>query len=161
MIARIRLSWMILAGLAGGLAEVLWISLYSMLSPAGGMELSRQITATVIPALTAHAIAPALGIIIHLLLSVLLAAGFCLLAAKPMVRYCGRLGLLPGSCMALAAVWWVNFFILLPVINPSFIETLPFAVTLISKLLFGLAMAAVLLHGLENRAINSYSACNG
>ena len=152
-----RFNLFLIAGLAGGLTEVLWISLYSMLSNTGGMEISRQITATVIPALSAHALAPALGIAIHLVLSVSLAAGFCLLAVKPMVRYFGRPGLLAGSCLVLAVVWKVNFFILLPMINPSFIALLPLTVTLISKLLFGLAMATVLLYGLENRTINSYS----
>jgi hypothetical protein len=143
------------AGLAGGLAEVLWISLYSILSHVDGMEISRQITATVIPGMSVHAMAPVLGLIIHLVLSVLLAYGFCLLLASPMVRYFGRPGLVPGSCMVLVAVWLVNFFIILPMINPSFIETLPLVVTLISKLVFGVAMAIVLLYGLENRAVNT------
>jgi hypothetical protein len=92
------------------------------------------------------------------MLSVLLAAGFCLLASRPIFRYFGRPGLLTGSCMMLAAVWKVNFFILLPVINPEFVNALPYAVTLVSKLLFGMAMATVLINGVENRMIKPHPA---
>jgi len=158
MFSRNRSSLIMLAGLAGGFAEVLWVSLYSMMFHTGGTEISRQITATVIPPLAQYAIAPSLGIIIHLILSVLLASGFYLLVANSLVRYFGQPGLVLGSGTVLAAVWLVNFFIILPIINPYFLGMLPLAVTLISKLLFGMAMAIVLLNGLEKRAINSYSA---
>jgi hypothetical protein len=45
--------------------------------------------------------------------------------------------------LALVAVWAVNFFLALPRINPGFIALLPYSVTLISKLLFGLSAATV------------------
>jgi hypothetical protein len=38
----------------------------------------------------------------------------------------------------------MNFFLILPVLNASFVTLMPFAATLTSKLLFGFAMAAVL-----------------
>ena len=41
-------------------------------------------------------------------------------------------------------VWAVNFYILLPAWNPGFVALLPLSVTLISKLLFGLAMGIVI-----------------
>jgi hypothetical protein len=46
--------------------------------------------------------------------------------------------------LALAAVWAVNFLIVLPYINPEFVRLLPYSVTLLSKLLFGLSAATVL-----------------
>lgn len=151
MFSRRQSNLILLAGLAGGLAEVLWISLYSVIFDMGGVEIARQITATVIPTLAQYPFAPVLGIIIHLLLSLLIAAGFCLLVANPVIRYFGRPGLVPVSGITLGTIWLVNFFIILPIINPSFLTILPLAVTLISKLLFGVAMGIVLLAGLEQR----------
>src|SRR5204863_9421935 len=46
---------------------------------------------------------------------------------------------------SLAGVWLVNFTVILPALNPAFVTLLPLWVTLISKLLFGAAMSAVLL----------------
>jgi hypothetical protein len=43
---------------------------------------------------------------------------------------------------SLAAVWAINFFIVLPVISPGFVHLLPYAITLASKLAFGVAAAA-------------------
>jgi hypothetical protein len=40
-------------------------------------------------------------------------------------------------------VWAVNFFVVLPQVNPAFVHLPPYGVTLISKLLFGLAAARV------------------
>ena len=45
---------------------------------------------------------------------------------------------------ALAAVWVINYFIILPVVSPAFVRLLPFAVTLASKLAFGVAAAIAL-----------------
>lgn len=44
---------------------------------------------------------------------------------------------------ALSVVWKLNFFVLLPLVDPSFVHRLPFAVTLASKLMFGFAVATV------------------
>jgi hypothetical protein len=45
---------------------------------------------------------------------------------------------------ALTAVWATNFFVILPALSPPFIALLPYPVSLISKLLFGLAAAETL-----------------
>jgi hypothetical protein len=52
---------------------------------------------------------------------------------------------------ALCAVWGINFFVILPLmssvfldLHASFVELIPYPVSLASKLLFGLAAAAVL-----------------
>jgi hypothetical protein len=45
--------------------------------------------------------------------------------------------------LALAGVWAVNFLVVLPRVNAAFTHLLPYGATLLSKLLFGLAAAAV------------------
>ncbi|MFI4923069.1 MAG: hypothetical protein ACHP6J_05090, partial [Burkholderiales bacterium] len=42
---------------------------------------------------------------------------------------------------ALIVVWAVNFLVVLPVVNPSFVTLMPYEITLVSKALFGAAMA--------------------
>jgi predicted neutral ceramidase superfamily lipid hydrolase len=45
---------------------------------------------------------------------------------------------------ALATVWAINFFVLLPILNPAFVILMPYSVSLMSKLLFGASMGWVL-----------------
>ena len=42
---------------------------------------------------------------------------------------------------SLAAVWVINYFVVLPVVSPGFVHLLPYAVTLASKLAFGVIAA--------------------
>jgi hypothetical protein len=44
---------------------------------------------------------------------------------------------------ALAGVWAVNFFVVLPLVSPAFVHIVPYAVSLTSKLLFGVAAAEI------------------
>ena len=142
-----RFSLIMLAGMAGGLAEIFWIGIYSAVTQTGGFEVSRQITATVMPAWTESAIAPMLGVGIHLVLSVVLAFLCCTVFIEPAARRFGQAGILSASIIVLAGVWLINFFVILPVINPAFVTLLPFLVTLASKMLFGWTMGAVLTQG--------------
>ncbi len=43
----------------------------------------------------------------------------------------------------LVGVWAVNFFVVLPIVSPDFVHIVPYAVSLTSKLLFGVAAAEV------------------
>jgi hypothetical protein len=59
---------------------------------------------------------------------------------------------------ALSIIWIFNFFVLLPLISPyfadlhrSFTEIVPYPVSLLSKLLFGLAAAIVLTRARKTR----------
>ena len=45
---------------------------------------------------------------------------------------------------ALIGVWAFNFFLLLPLINSAFINLIPYPISFISKLIFGLAAAEIL-----------------
>lgn len=134
----------LLAGVGGGLAEVLWVVFYAALTPISAIEVARQITASVFPAFASAAVAPLLGVGIHLLLSLLLAIAFAFIVWLPFARFYGMAGTMISALVVLVSIWAVNFFIVLPVLNPAFVTLMPYPVTLISKILFGLAMASVL-----------------
>lgn len=46
--------------------------------------------------------------------------------------------------LTLATVWAINFFLVLPALNPWFITLMPYLVTSASKMLFALTMAIIL-----------------
>src|SRR5664279_566995 len=73
---RVTHKAIILAGLAGAMAEVLWVTLFCTLTPLSGGEVLRQITASVFPALSASASAPVLGLVLHFALGVAVAYAF-------------------------------------------------------------------------------------
>lgn len=135
----------ILAGLLGGLAEIAWVSVYSYLTPVSAVEISRQVLAAIIPSMANLYYAPLLGVFIHLLLSVLLAIIFATTVLRPVIRRYGSIGITLACLITLAVVWKVNFFVILPLINPAFILLMPYSISLISKLLFGATMAWSLL----------------
>ena len=116
----------VMAGAAGGAAEILWIA---GIAPTAAADVAREVSATFHPGLPAAVL---IGIAIHMLLSV--ALGLAL--AKILLQFAGA-GFLMAALGALAGVWALNFLIVLPLINPAFVTLLPFAVTLASKLLFG------------------------
>jgi hypothetical protein len=128
----------LLAGLAGGLAEIVVVWLYSALTGADAAMVARHVAAAV-----GLAGAPAVaGIVVHMGLAV--ALGVALAAALQTVvdrpaddraTFCYMVG-------SLAVVWLINFFVVLPAISPGFVHLLPYAVTLTSKLAFGFAAAA-------------------
>jgi hypothetical protein len=45
----------------------------------------------------------------------------------------------------LMTVWAINFFVVLPVVNPGFVTVVPLAISFISKTLFGIAAAIMLV----------------
>jgi hypothetical protein len=139
-------SLVVLAGLAGGMIEIAWVTLYSSLTTASAADMARQVAATALPATAGSELAPAFGVGIHLVLSIALAAAFAAFLFGPIARRFGAVGILVSGLTTLSAVWAVNFFILLPLLNPAFPALMPYAVTLTSKLLFGAAMSAVLIN---------------
>ena len=140
-----RFKWLLLAGVFGGLSEVIWVSLYSTLNGTSVAAIGTAITATFYANTNGLVLAPVIGLVIHMGLSVLLAFGFGLLIC-PLVeqRFQFKQSALIASVITLAIVWKINFFLLLPAWNPEFISLLPISVTLVSKLLFGVAMGLVL-----------------
>jgi len=137
-------SRILLAGLAGGIAEVLWVLAYSALTPLSTSEVAREVAASVVPQLAASAAAPALGLAIHLALSIALAYAFVGAAARLCPGTRSGAQTVAIAVFALAGVWALNFLVLLPLFSPRFATLLPYAATLVSKLLFGAAMGSVL-----------------
>ena len=128
-------------GVAGGLAEVLVVGTYSRVAGIDGAGVAGAIA-------TAVRVDPgsaASGLAMHMALSA--ALGIALLAGA---KACGLLR--DGSAslayamglLALAAIWSLNFFIVLPIVSPGFVHLLPYAVTLASKLMFAVAAVATL-----------------
>lgn len=134
----------LLAGLAGGLAEVAWISFYSLGAPTSALEVARQVTASVYPAATGLPWAPWAGTGLHLLLSCLLGIAFAVALWTSSRGRPSAQALWIGALATLVAVWAVNFLVLLPALRSEFVTLMPHAVTLFSKALFAVAMAAVL-----------------
>lgn len=129
------------AGAAGGMAEVFWIAAAASALGTDAWSVARAVGTTFVPNLASSGFIPWIGLLIHFLLSVVVATLFIQLfdrQLRPAFLFLAALA-------SLAAVWAINFLILLPLINPDFVSLLPHPVTLISKLLFGLAMAAVLI----------------
>lgn len=134
------MNWILLAGFTGGLAEVIWVSLYAALSPLQGWDVAREITVSVFGSPVGDVFAPGLGLLIHFSLSIAIALAFASLLWSPLLQQFGRKGIIGGAIAALTAIWTFNFFVLLPVLNPAFVALMPLPVTLVSKLLFGVSL---------------------
>jgi len=129
------------AGVAGGAAEVVWIALAAAVLGTDGISVALGITATFFSEPMAMRLDPLIGLLIHFALSIALATAF----AQTLGRRLRGAALWASALGLLAAVWAFNFLVLLPLINLEFVSLLPYPVTLISKLLFGAAMAWVLV----------------
>lgn len=134
----------LIAALAGGLAEIIWVGLYSAFTPLTAASVAREVTASLLPAYAAGVAGVWLGILIHVLLSVALGFAFAYALWRPFAYTRGGLATLIVSMTALGLIWAVNFFLLLPVVNPDFITLMPYTVSFASKMLFALAMGATL-----------------
>lgn len=134
----------LIASLAGGLAEIIWVSLYAATTSLTAANIAREVTASLLPTYAAGVTGVWLGIVIHMLLAVALGYVFSYVSWKPFARPRGIVVTLMVSVLSLASVWAINFFIVLPVLNPTFITLMPYPVTFASKMLFALAMAVTL-----------------
>ena len=134
----------LIAGAAGGLAEIAWVTLYAGVTGGNAAVLARGVTSAAgVGALFPHS-AVAFGVAVHMTLA--LALGVALACAWRALRTSkiAVIGPYPFMLAALAGVWGTNFFVILPVVSPAFVHMVPYAVSLASKLLFGLAAAAAL-----------------
>ena len=131
----------LLAGLCGGLAEIGWIVAYSSASSTSAADVARGIAATVFSAATDASWTPWAGAAIHLALSLALGLAFALLLWSLSSGRPGKERIWVSAVSALIAVWAVNFFLILPALNSDLISLMPHGATLLSKALFGAAMA--------------------
>jgi len=133
----------VIAGAAGGLAEVVWVSVYAALTGVDPASVARAVTTAAGVARLLPAAPATLGIAVHMGLALLL--GIALASVWERVRrHAPAMSPYGIAIPALVAVWAFNFFVLLPVIDAGFVQVLPYMVSLASKLLFGLAAAEVL-----------------
>ena len=108
-----------LAGIAGGLAEIVWIWTYAVLTNSDASLVARSVTDTVG---SGQSISPVLsGVGIHMGLAAVLgvAVAFALRSNSDGLHGFKLYGAVTA---ALATVWVVNFFIVLPLINPQFAD---------------------------------------
>lgn len=145
-----------IAGAAGGLAEIFWITLYCMLTGSDPTGVARSITAVVSAALpiTVLISAPvAFGIAVHLVASIALGIILAYLWCSLSRRSQQETGEHTFMLVAMSMIWLFNFFVILPMISPSivglsqtFLNVIPYSASLASKILFGLSAGLVLKH---------------
>ncbi len=133
----------VIAGAAGGLAEIAWVTLYADVTGGNAAVLARGVTtaaglASLFPSLSA-----ALGIALHMALAVTLGIALAF-AWRGFSFRREAVSPFPLVLAALAGVWVVNFFLVLPIVSPAFVHLMPYSVSLVSKMLFALAAAEVL-----------------
>lgn len=134
----------LLAAFYGGMAEVIWVATYCVVTGRSSAQVAQEVTATLFPALSAGAPGIVLGIAIHFVLALFLALAYVRLVWLPLARRWNEAASLTVAMAALALVWSVNFLLVLPAVNPLFVGLLPYPVSFVSKLLFGVAMAGAL-----------------
>jgi len=132
------------AGLAGGAAEVLWVVLYSRITGGSAIDVATGITSTVLPTIGSQPVAILLGLAIHFGLAVALGLAVAGLIRWGAPQFAGNATEMSLVVAILAAVWMVNFLVVLPIVNPAFVHIVPLPVSLVSKLLFGVAAAFAL-----------------
>lgn len=146
-VKKLPLSFKVLlvAGIIGGLSEIIWVLVYTQFSNLSAATVATQITKTFIPNIAAGTTAIILGILIHFILSIAL---LLLLVKSAFSRLSHNRTVFPKlmllSVALLTLVWAFNFFILLPYINPAFVNLLPYEISLASKVMFGITMGLTL-----------------
>lgn len=134
----------VFAGAAGGLAEVAWVALYAGVTGADPGVLARGVTTAAGVSALLPASPVALGVTVHMMLAVTLGVALTFVWSALRESRPGLTNPYPLTLTALAGVWAVNFFVVLPFLSPAFVHMVPYAVSLASKLLFGFAAAEVL-----------------
>ena len=143
-----------LVGVAGGLAEILWITVYGALTGSEIAEVARSISAVVsafVPVAPLITEPVASGIAIHMVAAIGLGIGLAFVWRGLSVHCAAAANGSAFMLLALTIVWGINFFVVLPLLSPyfvdldrSFVELIPYPASLISKLMFGLTAAVVL-----------------
>src|ERR1700678_1250498 len=132
------------AGIAGGLAEIAWVTLYAGLTGADPAALARGVTtAAGVSALLPDDSSVALGLGVHMALAAMLGIILVFVWRALSAKRPNLNNPYPFMLTALAAVWTINVLVVLPIVSVGFIHIVPYAVSLTSKLLFGVAAAEI------------------
>lgn len=131
----------ILCGVAGGLVEIAWVTLYVGATGGNAPAVARGVTTAAGVSALLPTSSLLLGIFVHMTLALII--GIALAFAWGFLRiFRPSLGNpYPFMLTALAGVWAINFLVVLPIVSPAFVHIVPFTASLTSKLLFGLAAA--------------------
>jgi len=134
----------VIVGLSGGIAEIIWILLYKNISGGDPASIAQGVTETLLPQTLSAGVAVPLGVIIHMSIAVALGIAIAVLVRSWLPR--SAPGFLEPVMVVglLMVIWAVNFFLILPAVNPAFVTLVPYSVSLISKVLFGCAAALTL-----------------
>jgi len=130
------------AGIAGGTVEVVWVVLFCFMTPLQSSLVAEGITQSFLPQMTGRSALMA-GVVIHYALAVLVAGMVAITLLRLLGDRADIRSVIAVSITTLAAIWAINFFVILPAVNADFVTLMPYAVTLVSKLGFGLAMGWV------------------
>jgi hypothetical protein len=134
----------VIAGAAGGLAEIAWVALYADLTGIDPAVVARGVTTTAGLSALLPEHPATLGIGVHMVLAAMLGIALTLAWRARSANRPARGNPFPFMLAALAGVWAINFLVVLPTVGPAFAHLLPYTVSLTSKLLFGAAVAEVL-----------------
>jgi hypothetical protein len=141
----------VVAGLAGGGAEIVFVgAMAALVTGISAVDVARGVGVSVGIEALSSAQPVLVGILIHMALAIALgvgvASGYHALAG----RFPGAVHVYTIVPAALIGVWAFNFLVLLPFLNPAFVEIVPYPVSFLSKLLFGLTAAEVFRRGDRN-----------
>jgi hypothetical protein len=134
----------VVAGVAGGLAEIAWVTLYAGATSADPATVASGVTTAAGLSALFPAAPVAVGVTVHMALAVTLGIALSFGWRTLSSHRLDAVGPFPFMLAALVGIWAVNFFAVLPIISPAFIHLAPYPVSLMSKVLFGLAAAEAL-----------------
>ena len=136
----------VVAGAAGGIAEIIWIFVYASVTGTDVASVARDVTTATGVNLLLQGSPAAFGVTIHMMLAAVLGIALAFSWTALSRRWPKRLNPYAVMPVALAGVWAINFLIVLPLVDADFVQIVPYPVSLISKLLFGFAAAVALSH---------------
>ncbi len=131
-----------IAGAAGGLAEIAWITLYAAATGGNASTLARGVTTAAGASALLPADAVALGVAVHMTIAVALGVALAFVWRSLTSRGTPKHSVFPCMIAMLAGIWAINFFVVLPIVSPAFVSLVPYSVSMVSKLQFGLAAAS-------------------
>jgi hypothetical protein len=145
----------IVAGAAGGLAEMAWVTLCAGITGDDPAALAQGVTtaAGLSAFLPHHAVA--IGIGVHMLLALALGVALAAIWNPLGGNHSGPDNPYPSVLAALLGIWAINFLVVLPIVSPEFVHLAPYPESLASKLLFGAAAAAVFAGASRFRALEA------
>jgi hypothetical protein len=136
----------LIAGAFGGAMEVVWMAGWHAQQALDAAPVARGVAATFAQQLGDGAWGVPLGVAIHMALSLALGVAIAV-AARTLLGAASRPAKAAAVFATLVAIWAINFFVVLPIVNPEFVTLTPYSVSLISKALFGVAAALALSRG--------------